>query len=252
MSNCLMVGQQTQGPVDTGWTFTDCSDGEKWLYAKVFVGDTSVTAEWSIILDATKPVLNDLTLFDLSSLDQGFTDDRLVGVDYQAVELPFNELQYLILSEDVGFAMPDTITEYPTPAERYFMLSPDFERKTVYGYLVDRAENVSADTLSASIMLFEHTHNYPNPFNPDNEPTNLVFTLAKNEKVTILIYDLFGNLVFEKEAAGAEGLNDGANDAALQWDGRNMQGVAVAGGGYICVIKAGDREISKHKIAVIR
>ena len=245
--HCLVKNSQSTRPYTTEWLFSDCSDGEKFLYGIVWVGGKPDTISASIVLDTTPPDLVELYLFDLRTMSRDFTDNRLVGVSYRGIDLPFNELQWLVVSEDSSFASADSAVLGLGVDEPQFLLSSDFDRKTVYGFLVDRAEHES-DTLTGSIILFEHTHNYPNPFNPDIEVTNLVFTLAKNEKVTILIYDLFGNLVYENSVAGVAGLNDGV----LQWDGRNMHNTAVADGGYICVLKAGDREISKHKIAVIR
>lgn len=243
---CTVVRQQTEGPVETTWTFADCNDGEKQLYAKVFIGGPSATAEASIILDTQAPVLESVWLYDLSTGDRTFTDSRQVAAAYAWAGPNDDELQWLILSEDANFATADT-TEIIGDVITHLTLSEGFENKTVYGYLVDQAEHSSA-TLSASIMLFEHPHNYPNPFNPDNERTNLVFILSADATVTVLVYDLFGNLVYENSVAATAGLNDGV----VTWDGHNMQNEPVASGGYICLLKVGDREISRHKIAVIR
>ena len=106
--------------------------------------------------------------------------------------------------------------------------------------------------MAASIVLGEGAHNFPNPFNPDIETTNLRFISRKEQQVTILIYDLFGNLVLERKAIASVGLNDGLGNSDLQWDGRNSQGSVVAGGGYVCVIKLADGGESRIKIAVIR
>jgi hypothetical protein len=59
----------------------------------------------------------------------------------------------------------------------------------------------------------------------------------------MLIYDLFGHLVYEETFADAED---------LVWDGRNGRSELVAGGGYICVLKVNGEVVSRHKIAVIK
>jgi len=249
--HCTVYDALQQRPVTSSWTFTDCSDGIKHLYVTVWADGKAATASDSNVIDTQRPVLSRLTLYDLSSADRDYTDVRPIGVEYSGSDQPFSQLQWLVLSEDAAFASADTFDISLTHGDVQFELSPEIERKTVYGYLVDRAENESG-IRAASIMLFERAHNYPNPFNPDGEITNLVFTSTREQQVTISIYDLFGNLVYEREATASAGLNDGINDAALQWDGRNMQGAPVAGGGYICVLTMADGEETKHKIAVIR
>ncbi|MCK4626602.1 MAG: hypothetical protein KAV00_14890 [Phycisphaerae bacterium] len=86
-------------------------------------------------------------------------------------------------------------------------------------------------------------HNYPNPFNPKEEDTRIVFEPDRSGSITMLIYDLFGHLVYEKTDADA---------SDLSWEGRNGRGELVASGGYICVLKIGGEVVSKHKIAVIK
>ena len=86
-------------------------------------------------------------------------------------------------------------------------------------------------------------HSYPNPFSPREEFATIVFSPTVDGDITLLIYDLFGHLVYEETVTRA---------SDLSWDGRNGRGELVAGGGYICVLKMGDEVVSKHKIAVIK
>ena len=86
-------------------------------------------------------------------------------------------------------------------------------------------------------------HNYPNPFNPNEEDTKIVLEPDHSGSITVLIYDLFGHLVYEGTDADA---------GNLSWDGRNGRGELVASGGYICVLKVGGKVVSRHKIAVIK
>jgi len=135
-----------------------------------------------------------------------------------------------------------------------YTLSPGEERKTVYGRLVDRAGNES-EIASATIQRMIQAHNYPNPFRPgDADGTSLVFGLSEARMVTVYIYDLYGNLVWERTAQGRQGANDGGSDENFHWDGRNGHGdagEAVADGGYLCIIKAGD-DTYMIKMAVAR
>jgi hypothetical protein len=250
-AECVLVGSLRQRPDTSFWTFGNCTDGLKNVNVTVWADGKAATASASIVLDTKEPILNWLDLYDLSSGDHTYTDSLVIGVEYSALDQPLERLQWLVLAENPAFVRPDTIDVSLTHGNVQFEVSPGFERKTVYGYLIDRAENAST-VRSDSIMLFEHAHNYPNPFNPAVEHTNLVFTSLREQRVTILIYDLFGNLVFEREAMASAGLNDGAVEASWQWDGRNTAGLPVADGGYVCLIKAADGQQSRHKIAVIR
>jgi len=86
-------------------------------------------------------------------------------------------------------------------------------------------------------------HNYPNPFNPKDEDTKIVFQPGGSGSICMLIYDLFGYLVYQE---------NGLDAGDLSWDGRNGRGELVASGGYICILKIDDKVVSKHKIAVVK
>jgi len=95
----------------------------------------------------------------------------------------------------------------------------------------------------------ENIYNYPNPFNPDNETTTLRYSLDKNAKVTIKIYDAGSNLVrivFEDIQQIA------AEEQSVIWDGKNGDGDIVANGVYFFVIETSEAERAVGKIAVLR
>ncbi len=74
-----------------------------------------------------------------------------------------------------------------------------------------------------------HFKNYPNPFNP---VTTIKYTLSKDQKVYITIYDMLGrvinNLVAGKQKAGIK---------STQWDGTNNSGERVSAGVYLYQIR---------------
>lgn len=86
-------------------------------------------------------------------------------------------------------------------------------------------------------------HNYPNPFNPRQEATTIVFEPVESGPIVMSIYDLFGHLVYEKTIPDADDLS---------WDGRNGRNELVASGGYICILQMDGEVVSRHKIAVIK
>ena len=73
---------------------------------------------------------------------------------------------------------------------------------------------------------------YPNPFNP---MTTLEFSLAKNSRVDLAVYDLKGRLVHH--LIKGEAMTAGVHDAT--WRGRNQSGAEVAGGVYLFRLKIG-------------
>lgn len=98
---------------------------------------------------------------------------------------------------------------------------------------------------------------YPNPAKlKGDESVHIAYTLSSDASTRLSIYDLSGNIVYEKIfIKGGPGGKFGYNDG-LKWDGKNMKGVDVASGLYIvCVTVSGNagevRSISK-KLYVIR
>lgn len=98
--------------------------------------------------------------------------------------------------------------------------------------------------------------NWPNPFTPSIAPgTNINYSLSEDSDVTILIYDLFGNLV--KKLSFSPGSNGGKyTQNTVSWDGRNGEGVQVANGGYIAQVIAkgvnGGTSVARRKMAVVK
>ncbi len=94
--------------------------------------------------------------------------------------------------------------------------------------------------------------NYPNPFRAGTEPTILEYTLAQASGVRLRIFNLLGQLVYEKSySQGSTGGVAGVNQ--ILWDGRNGSGITVNNGGYVGVLQVdvtGERWT--RKIAVVK
>jgi len=112
-------------------------------------------------------------------------------------------------------------------------------------------------TISADLIIFVTVTRdggvYPNPFNPlRGQVVHIDYTLEADAPVKIEIYTLMGDLVWTKELAAGDrnGGHKGVNSVA--WNGKNNNGVTVANGGYICVIKANDQEKNRFKIGVYK
>ena len=95
-------------------------------------------------------------------------------------------------------------------------------------------ENLLASLIPEETALLA---NYPNPFNPE---TWIPYQLATFAEVTLIIYDMNGQLV-RRLAVGhqAAGMYQ-SRSRAVYWDGRNQLGESVASGVYFYTLTAGD------------
>jgi len=211
----------------------------------------------SAFLDFSPPVVTTFYLRDQDDQNTTWTDHRLIDVVYEAADVPESgRCEWLWLSEDPDF--PEAETEIYSLADncsgaQVFQLSEDTGTKWVYAKFIDACGHAtacdSASCISASIILGEGSHNYPNPFDPEHdELTNIVFRLPENpDEVTVYIYDLFGQLVWKTDNIEEEfGLN------TVTWDGKHQNGSPVANGGYICRIEKGGNGFCQHKIAIVK
>ena len=93
--------------------------------------------------------------------------------------------------------------------------------------------------------------NYPNPFQAGKEPTFIEYNLNQPSNVVITIYDLLGQIVWEKKFRAGENGGDVINSVA--WWGRNGLEKVVGNGGYICRIWIEkERKQLIRKIAVVK
>ena len=72
--------------------------------------------------------------------------------------------------------------------------------------------------------------NYPNPFNPTQQQTNIVFSVNTPQTVKVKIYSEYGDLLRTLETSASAGTNE------LKFDGRDKNGKLLYNGSYIAVI----------------
>jgi len=77
-------------------------------------------------------------------------------------------------------------------------------------------------------------HNRPNPFRAGKQVTLIEYNLEQPSNVTITIYNLLGQEVWNESYKAGE--NGGRNVNSVPWDGRNLSGEVAGNGGYICRI----------------
>jgi len=104
----------------------------------------------------------------------------------------------------------------------------------VYG---DTTMVTGVESNSAVVNSYGLEQNYPNPFNP---ATNINFSLAKGDKVEIIVYDVLGN----KIATLLEGYKPAGNHS-IQFNAKNLPS-----GVYIYRIKSGAFMAAKKMVLV--
>ncbi|MFA5859980.1 MAG: hypothetical protein WC955_13040, partial [Elusimicrobiota bacterium] len=101
-------------------------------------------------------------------------------------------------------------------------------------------------TASESI---ETLSNYPNPFKPEKPYTMIHYVLKTDADVVIKIFDLTGELVWERKVGKGESNGGVAGPNDVVWDGKNGMGLTVDKGAYICVVQC-DGVTLKTKLGV--
>ena len=94
------------------------------------------------------------------------------------------------------------------------------------------ASNLIDNRWNDTPKQFKLNQNYPNPFNPI---TTLQYDLAKDSYVSLIIYDMLGNVV-----NNLVNKNQNSGSKTVQWDATNNQGESVSAGVYLYKIQAGE------------
>lgn len=95
--------------------------------------------------------------------------------------------------------------------------------------------------------------NYPNPFNPLQQSTLLIYKLTQNTDITILIFNITAELIYSQNfLSGTNGAKAGMN--TVEWNGINSFGEVCANGVYfVRVVETHTGKIlAKGKVAISR
>jgi hypothetical protein len=108
----------------------------------------------------------------------------------------------------------------------------------------------SSPLVILSDNLQEYAHNYPNPFRAGSQETRIAYLMDKEGPVTVTIFDVTGERVYERQYARGEP-GTGAGPQEVTWDGRNTKGDVVRNGIYVCQLEAAGQTV-KIRIAVAK
>jgi hypothetical protein len=126
----------------------------------------------------------------------------------------------------------------------------DTVNKTVAGYHnksgIYRLMEYNTAAIEQAGSIYE-VSNYPNPFEASKgKKTKIRYYLKEDTEVEIKIYNLLGEVIWEKKISKGEtpGGKSGPNE--VEWNGTDKSGVIVDMGAYICCIKTGEtKQITK-------
>jgi hypothetical protein len=88
--------------------------------------------------------------------------------------------------------------------------------------------------------------NYPNPFNPRRQVTNIVYFSQSPGQATVKIFTITGRIVRTLEQNAVAGSNE------VVWDGKNGRGQVVRNGVYVAIILPPGGSKQQVKIAVVK
>jgi hypothetical protein len=105
---------------------------------------------------------------------------------------------------------------------------------------------IRSNITKISVSRDEASYNYPNPFNPGKQQTNIVYYSTNQGTTTIKIFAITGRIVRTISDAAEIGSNEAV------WDGKNGRGQIVRNGVYVAVIMTPDGSKQTVKIAVVK
>ncbi len=165
--------------------------------------------------------INQTQLFEFRSILLKILDDR--GLEQVRLDLT-DRFAYDLGSHTRGTAA-FTVPELPPGTFTFSVSAFDNLNNTGVADAEFRIAGGGGEGLLSGVA------SYPNPFNPDSEPTRILFTLEEPGSVSIRIYSVSGRLVLSEDVAGDPGRN------GFQWNGRDGSQDLVANGVYLARIE---------------
>lgn len=127
-----------------------------------------------------------------------------------------------------GLATECTITDLQ-PGNKYFFAVTAYDTAGNESPYSEEVSIVIAGNENVITSTDKNVYNFPNPFNPEQKPTQIRYHLPEPEDVTIQIYDMSGNKVRTILDHAPRLAGEHTADA---WDGRDDKGKLVPNGIY--------------------
>jgi hypothetical protein len=208
-------------------------------------------ADWSEGVSARVPVVLDGVVSDVYAVTFRTTiDPNLARVSGVQVNVPEDWKRLTAYNEETG--------ELVVMAAGAYSINATLDFANIQLTMVDEMAQLSLTATAfvnekAPVEMegvdvrqvpteYELAQNYPNPFNPT---TLITYSLPKDSRVTLEIYDVTGRLVNMLVSRDQE-----AGRYRIQWDGRTASGTSVASGIYLYRLRAGSFVQSKTMMLV--
>ncbi|HAR63164.1 MAG TPA: hypothetical protein DF296_02940 [Candidatus Margulisbacteria bacterium] len=225
----------------------------------------------TIIYDTYDPTITDVRIDNSKDVIKGDImskqpkvtakiSDSGTGVDITSITLTlYDETRmvtnsYTLTNNALTYDAATNVMTFIQPVS----LTPGFYDLTIsVKDLSTRAIEVKISSLNvvSGSNRINGTINYPNPFNPNIEKTNITYSLNESMDITLVIYNNAADKIWERIfAPGEEGAHAGYNVVA--WDGKTDSGERMGNGVYLYHIVSrlnGKRTVfSRGKILIRR
>jgi len=240
--------------VDGGINWTDVSASLPYRWVTRVIPDPQSETAAYVTFSGLKWKDSQPHVFKTTDLGQTWTD-----ISSNLPDAPINAFAVDPINTDWLFVGTDLGAYYSfNGGNSWIYISPDLPIVSVYDmkihptghflvlgtharsmYKMDLAFTTDINSSEKPIIISDYIlgQNYPNPFNPN---TTIEFTIPKEDRVKIRIYDTTGQLI--SEIVNNE-YNTGTH--SVSWNGTNSFGHKVASGVYVYTLETGNHKISK-------
>ncbi len=206
-----------------------------------------------LVIEVVGPPRSTLTFEpDVSPFHEGFYVTSTTQMSLSAVTKDLGGIQAIFFDVDLQdpprpvdvysgtFTLADLGPEFMTPGQHTLR----FYAEESSG-VTEEVQTVVLYTANALDLAKEIT-NRPNPFNPNEGGTMIMFRPTATGNVTVTLYDLYGDIVHSEQHFVSAG-----EVVQIPWDGTNGKGRKVANGGYICRVHGNGMDL-RRKVAVVK
>ena len=149
------------------------------------------------------------------------------------VNFPHNQIGGVTIREGHAY-IGDMVLSRDTVQQWLSITREAYDNSLGLKHSIAALESILSRITPNETLLFS---NYPNPFNPE---TWIPYQLARESKVSVIIYDAKGTVVQTLDLGHQAIGNYISRSRAAYWDGRNALGEPVASGVYFYTLTAGD------------
>jgi hypothetical protein len=246
--------------LSTSATFFTLTPGTQYFFRAFSLNHNSVPSAFSAVISTRSGNLSDTTQPTspgIPSADRQFSYDGAATYDWTAAVSGVGILDYhLIIGSTPGgndfVDVATTTTRYIAAGmltgRSYYARVRGRSNAGVYSEFSGISPGLPVFITNQSSALTKAI-NWPNPFNPNNGPTQIGLFMEEPGEVELKIFTLAGKQVHSRVFPMGAGGNQ-----IITWDGKNDGGGKAAPGGYIALLikkYAGRTQTQKLKIALL-